>query len=84
MSYYPGAVQRYRRFAEVDPAAELTEFLPWTLLRTLSRTRNLNSSSRNRLFAFWSRWRRTPRRESFFRSAVDFANERLSGTLSPP
>ena len=82
MSYYPGAVQRYRRFAEVDPATELTEFLPWTLLRDVKpdeKPQFFDEESFVCVLVEVALDAPTP--ESFFRSAVDFANERLSGTL---
>ncbi|MCY2994614.1 MAG: aldehyde dehydrogenase [Planctomycetota bacterium] len=82
LSYYPGAVQRYRRFAEVDPATELTEFLPWTLLRDVTpdeKPKFFDEESFVCVLVEVPLDAPTP--ESFFRSAVDFANERLAGTL---
>ncbi len=82
MSYYPGAVQRYRRFAEVDPAQKLTEFLPWTLLRDVQpdeKPQYFDEESFVCVLVEVALDAPTP--ESFFRSAVDFANQRLSGTL---
>ncbi len=82
VSYYPGAIQRYRRFTGMDPAAELTEFLPWTLLRDVKpdeKPHFFNEESFVCVLAEVALDAPTP--ESFFRKAVDFANERLSGTL---
>jgi hypothetical protein len=81
-SYYPGAVQRYRRFAEVDPATELSEFLPWTLLRDVKPDEKPQSFSEESFVCVLVEVAldaSTP--EDFFRSAVAFANKRLSGTL---
>ena len=82
VSYYPGAVARYRRLTEVDPAKELTEFLPWTLLRDVKpdeKPQFFNEESFVCVLAEVALDAPTP--EAFFRRAVDFANQRLAGTL---
>ncbi|MHB8865391.1 MAG: hypothetical protein ACYC6N_23670 [Pirellulaceae bacterium] len=82
VSYYPGAMERYRRFSEAGPAAELTEFLPWTLLRDVRPEEKpwlFNEESFVCVLAEVALDAPTP--EAFFRRAVDVANERLAGTL---
>ncbi len=81
-SYYPGAVERYRRLTESDPAKELSEHLPWTLLRDIDpdeRPQFFDEESFVCLLAEVALDAPTP--EAFLRRAVDFANERLAGTL---
>ncbi len=88
VSYYPGAVVRYRRLT--DPKAsnapidkELTEHLPWTLLRDVDPDESpqfFNEESFVCVLAEVALDAPTP--EAFLRKAVDFANNRLAGTLS--
>ncbi len=83
VSYYPGAVERYRRFAELDSVAELTDSLPWTLLRDVDPSENRRFFDEESFVCVVVEVAiDAPTPESFFRQAVDFANERLSGTLS--
>ena len=90
ISYYPGAVERYQRLAEVEPAMkpieeptkESAEFLPWTLLRDVEpdeRPRFFDEESFVCVLVEVALDAPTP--EAFFHKAVDFANQRLSGTL---
>ena len=82
VSYYPGAVARYRRLTEADSAKELSEHLPWTLLRDIDpdeRPQFFDEESFVCVLAEVALDAPTP--EAFFRRAVDFANERLAGTL---
>jgi hypothetical protein len=82
VSYYPGAVARYRRLTEVEPAKELTEYLPWTLFRDVDpdkRPRFFDEESFVCVLAEVALDAPTP--EAYFRRAVDFANQRLAGTL---
>jgi hypothetical protein len=82
VSYYPGAVARYRRFAEVDPAAELTDLLPWTLVRDVApheKPQFCDEESFVCVLAEVALDAPTP--GAFLRRAVDFANQRLRGTL---
>jgi hypothetical protein len=83
VSYYPGAVERYRRFAEMDSVTELTDSLPWTLLRDVNPNENRRFFDEESFVCVMVEIViDAPTPESFFRKAVDFANERLSGTLS--
>jgi hypothetical protein len=82
VSYYPGAVARYRRLTKVDPAKELTEYLPWTLVRDVDpdeRPHFFDEESFVCVLVEVALDAPTP--EAFFRRAVDFANQRLAGTL---
>jgi acyl-CoA reductase-like NAD-dependent aldehyde dehydrogenase len=82
VSYYPGAVDRYRRLTEADPADELTELLPWTLLRDVDpddKPQFFDEESFVCVLVEVALDTRTP--EDFFRKAVAFANQRLFGTL---
>jgi acyl-CoA reductase-like NAD-dependent aldehyde dehydrogenase len=82
VSYYPGAIERYRRFAETDSAAELTDFLPWTLLRDVDPNEKRQFFDEESFVCVLVEVALdAPTPESFFRSAVEFANQRLSGTL---
>jgi hypothetical protein len=83
VSYYPGAVERYRRFADMDSAAELTDSLPWTLLRDVNPSEHRQFFDEESFVCVVVEVAiDAPTPESFFRKAVDFANERLSGSLS--
>jgi acyl-CoA reductase-like NAD-dependent aldehyde dehydrogenase len=82
-SYYPGAVERYQRLLNVDAGQELTEYLPWTLVRDVDPHENpqfFNEESFVCVLAEVALDAQSP--EAFFRVAVDFANDRLSGTLA--
>jgi hypothetical protein len=82
VSYYPGAVDRYRHLTEADPADELTELLPWTLLRDVDpddKPQFFDEESFVCVVVEVALDAQTP--EDFFRKAVEFANQRLSGTL---
>jgi acyl-CoA reductase-like NAD-dependent aldehyde dehydrogenase len=82
VSYYPGAAARYRRLTGVDPSQELTECLPWTLLRDVDpdeKPQFFDEESFVCVLAEVALDAPTP--EAFFRRAVEFANERLAGTL---
>ena len=81
-AYYPGAVDRYRRFAVVRPDAELTESLPWVLIRDVvpdQQPRYFQEESFVCVLAEVALDAATP--EAFLRQAVSFANERLLGNL---
>ncbi len=81
-SYYPGAVSRFRRFTDADPAHELTEFLPWTLLRDVKPDEQPQFFDEESFVCVLVEVALdAPTPESFFGRAVDFVNERLSGTL---
>jgi acyl-CoA reductase-like NAD-dependent aldehyde dehydrogenase len=81
-SYYPGAVERYRKFARVDPNVELDERLPWTLFRDVKPDENPQFFAEESFVCILVEVALdAPSCESFLRQAVDFANERLWGTL---
>lgn len=82
VSYYPGAVERYRQFTGTDSAAELTDTLPWTLLRDVNPDQNPRFFQEESFVCVMVELALdAPTPESFLREAVEFANERLSGTL---
>ncbi len=81
-SYYPGAVERYRKFAKVDPNVVLDERLPWTLLRDVKPEESPQFFADESFVCILVEVALdAPSRDSFLRQAVDFANERLWGTL---
>lgn len=82
VSYYPGAVERYRQFLGIDAAAELTDTLPWTLVRDVNPDENPRFFQEESFVCVMAELALdAPTPESFLRQAVEFANERLSGTL---
>lgn len=81
-SYYPGAVDRYRRLVEADPPGEATGYLPWTLVRDVDpddKPQFFDEESFVCVLAEVALDAPTP--EDFFRKAVDVVNARLAGTL---
>lgn len=81
-SYYPGAVERFRRFSGIEPPENSCGYLPWTLLRDVQPDESphlLGEESFACVAAEIALDAPTP--EDFLRKAVDFANERLAGTL---
>ena len=83
VAYYPGARERFARFAghAADNGSDGT--LPWTLLRDVhpdTAPHLLQEESFVCVFAEVAL--DAPNPESFLNQAVDFANERLFGTLS--
>lgn len=82
-AYYPGAHDRFRRFAGKDPGTSPGEHLPWTLLRgvTPEEAPHLyEEESFTCVFVELPLDAETE--EDFLRIATDFTNERLWGTLS--
>lgn len=82
-AYYPGAEERYRRFTGRQPAAGQEGTLPWTLVR------DADVQAAPQLFceeSFVCVCAETALEASdeqdFLRRGVDFANEKLWGTLS--
>ncbi len=81
-SYYPGAVDRFRRYSGIEPPANSGGYLPWTLLRDVPPDDNphlLGEESFVCVAAEVALDAPTP--EAFLGKAVEFANERLAGTL---
>jgi len=77
------SMRRYRRFAALDSVAELADSLPWTLLRDVNPNENRRFFDEESFVCVVVEVAiDAPTPESFFRKAVDFANERLSGTLA--
>jgi acyl-CoA reductase-like NAD-dependent aldehyde dehydrogenase len=81
-AYYPGAVDRYRRFTGMEPDTQPPGTLPWTLLR------NIEPDTPAELFrreSFVSVCAEVPMEgntaSEFLDRAVTFANEKLWGTL---
>ena len=82
VAYYPGARQRFNRFAGFLPSDPSDESLPWTLLcdvRPEETPHLLQEESFVCVCAEVALDALTP--ELFLQKAVDFANNRLSGTL---
>jgi len=82
VAYYPGAMDRYRRFAGCEPTDGPEGTLPWTMLRDVhpeEAPHLLEQESFVCVFAEVALDALTP--QEFFRTAVEFANERLWGTL---
>jgi hypothetical protein len=82
VAYYPGAIERYREFTGREPQVTTDGKLPWTLMR------DVNSDEPSILFqreSFVCVCAEVPlggRSETdFLHAAVDFANEKLWGTL---
>ncbi len=81
--YYPGAVERYRKFAEVRSDADLTESPPWVLIRDVApdeKPKYFREESFVCVLVEVALDAETP--ELFLQQAVTFANERLLGNLS--
>lgn len=81
-AYYPGAIDRFTRFSG-QPAPEGTDELPWTILR------DADPAIAPRLFCEESFvcvcaeiGLEAAGEQEFLKQAVDFANDRLWGTLS--
>jgi hypothetical protein len=81
-SYYPGAVERFRRLTEADSTGELTECLPWTILRDVEPDEKPHFfDDESFVCVLVEVALDAPTPEAFLRKAIDFANQRLSGTL---
>jgi hypothetical protein len=82
VAYYPGAVARYRCLAGTDSDQELTERLPWTLWRDVDPDEKPQFFDKESFVCILVEAALdAPTPEAFFRRAVEFANERLPGTL---
>ncbi|MCA9062185.1 MAG: hypothetical protein KDA96_03980, partial [Planctomycetaceae bacterium] len=82
VSYYPGAIDRFRRLTGADPVSDQPAHLPWTLLRGVNpdeRPELLEEESFVCVLAEVALDAATP--EEFLRKAVEFVNRRLFGTL---
>ncbi len=85
-SYYPGAADRYARFAGAtakDDLAQDAEYLPWKFRRDLEpiiETHLFTQESFVCVFGETALAAKSP--AEFLNEAVDFANERMWGTLS--
>ncbi len=82
-AYYPGARDRFERFSGQQAPPESDETLPWTLVR------NADPEAMPQLFCEESFVcvcaeiaLEAPDERAFLNAAVDFANDRLWGTLS--
>lgn len=81
-AYYPGAGERYVRFAGHDPQGCPTGTLPWTLVRDVesqSDTKYFNEESF--VCVFVETAIEADSEEEFLTRAAEFCNERLWGTL---
>lgn len=82
-AYYPGAAQRYRRFAGNLAATSAPDELPWTLLRDVDPQSAPHCFQEESFVCVCAETALDATSEDEFLSrAVDFANERLWGTLA--
>lgn len=80
-AYYPGAAERYRRFAGQEPSGP-EGTLPWTLVRDVPAEReSLYFDEESFVCVVAETSLDAPTEEAFCEAAVEFANERLWGTL---
>jgi hypothetical protein len=82
-AYYPGAAERFARFAACDPPPAVDGSLPWTLLPEIDpqqRPELLNQESFVCVAADLSLAASSP--ETFWEAAVELTRERLWGTLA--
>jgi hypothetical protein len=81
-AYYPGAVDRFRRFSGLDIEPDQNNHLPWTLLERQSiedRPELFTEESFACVCAETALAADTP--EHFLQAAAAFANDRMHGTL---
>jgi acyl-CoA reductase-like NAD-dependent aldehyde dehydrogenase len=82
-AYYPGAAERFARFAGQAPPADAEGALPWTLLRDADPQRMPHLFCEESFVCVCAEiGLDAGGDEEFLNAAVDFANERLWGTLS--
>ncbi len=82
-AYYPGAEDRYRRFAGREPSASPPGTLPWTLLADVNPDRDGHLLCEESFVGVFAELGLDAAdAEGFLGRAVDFANERLWGTLA--
>lgn len=82
VAYYPGAVDRYCRFAGLDGSLEPGQTLPWTLLSAQSiRERPELFTEESFACVCAETCLDSPTPEMFVQEAVSFANDCLAGTL---
>lgn len=80
-AYYPGAADRFRRFAGAEPSGP-EGTLPWTLVRDVDSTRESQYFEEESFVCVVAETSlEAATEESFCEAAVEFANERLWGTL---
>ncbi len=79
-AYYPGALDRFRRFAGQEPVTG--EPLPWTLLRDVDPEQSPHLFAEESFVCVCAETAlEAPSPAAFLARAVDFANDRLWGTL---
>ncbi len=82
-AYYPGALARYRRFSGTQAPADSEGRLPWTLVRDADEAQAPQLFCEESFVCVCAETGLDAAGdEDFFRKAVDFANEKLWGTLS--
>ncbi len=88
-AYYPGAADRYARFVDAYPGAEVVGAeaegaLPWTLLMDVDAREREQPAFREESFCGVTAVTTLPGRDArgFLKRAVDFCNETLWGTLN--
>jgi hypothetical protein len=82
-AYYPGAVERYRSFPEPLPEPSAEDRLPWAFLPDFHPERMPDFLSEEWFVCIAVEIPLEAEDETaFFRKAVEFANERLWGTLA--
>jgi hypothetical protein len=81
-AYYPGAEDRYRKFAKAEPAGVEKGALPWTLIRDADPNDDpLYFEEESFVCVFVETALDAPNEAEFVRKATEFANENLWGTL---
>lgn len=82
-AYYPGAPDRYRRFAGCEPVGSPPGTLPWTLLADLNPEQAPHCLQEESFVGVFAEiGLDASGAEEFLSRAVDFANGRLWGTLA--
>jgi hypothetical protein len=83
VAYYPGARERYARFAGGEPPSGPREKLPWTLLRDVQPTDAPHLFQEESFVCVCAEMALdATSSESFLGKAVEFVNDQMFGTLS--
>ncbi len=82
-AYYPGARDRFAQFSGQQPPSEADDTLPWTLLRDTDPERTPQLFCEESFVCVCAEvGLEADSEREFLKRAVDFANDRLWGTLS--
>lgn len=81
-AYYPGAKDRFRKFAHAEPSSTGAE-LPWTFIEDVdSKSDGIYFNEESFVCVFAETALDAADERDFLRKATDFANDRLWGTLA--